>query len=101
MRSEDSRTSRKCPKDCRYRSRLAPFCGFCMMKILGKREEESDMQMMIDNSEQDKATQEENPRIIVSDPKELKQLVNAIPDGVVLSVDMEEVIFDYGQNTKR
>lgn len=59
------------------------------------------MQMMIDNSEQDKATQEENPRIIVSDPKELKQLVNAIPDGVVLSVDMEEVIFDYGQNTKR
>lgn len=71
-----------------------------MMEILGKKEKEKDMQMMIDNPEKDKAVKEEIPNIVVSDAGELKQLVNAIPDGVVLSVDMEEVIFDYGQDTK-
>ena len=45
-------TKVKCPEDCRYRDRLAPFCGYCMMEILnrkkkteetdGKIEEESD-----------------------------------------------------------
>lgn len=24
----------KCPEDCHYRQRDAPFCGFCMRKIL-------------------------------------------------------------------
>ena len=34
----------ECPEDCRYRSKLAPFCGYCMMEILNrkKKEEESD-----------------------------------------------------------
>lgn len=71
-----------------------------MMEILGKKEKEKDMQMMIDNPEKEEAVKEEIPNIVVSDAGELKQLVNAIPDGVVLSVDMEEVIFDYGQDTK-
>ena len=33
-----------CPEDCRYRSKLAPFCGYCMMEILNrkKKTEESD-----------------------------------------------------------
>ena len=34
-----------CPEDCRYRSKLAPFCGYCMMEILERKketEEESD-----------------------------------------------------------
>lgn len=94
------RATRKCPENCKYRAREVPFCGFCMMEILGKKEKEKDMQMMIDNPEKEKAVKEEIPSIVVSDAGELKQLVNAIPDGVVLSVDMEEVIFDYGQDTK-
>lgn len=28
----------KCPEDCRYRSREAEFCGFCMKKILRERQ---------------------------------------------------------------
>ena len=33
-----------CPDNCRYRDRLAPFCGYCMMEILNrkKKTEESD-----------------------------------------------------------
>ena len=30
-----------CPENCRYRNKLAPFCGYCIpevMKKLGKRE---------------------------------------------------------------
>ena len=36
----------ECPDDCRYRSKLAPFCGYCMMEILNrkKKTEESDGQ---------------------------------------------------------
>ena len=32
-----------CPEDCRYRNRIAPFCGYCLpevMKKLGMREGE-------------------------------------------------------------
>lgn len=25
-----------CPEDCRYRSKLAPFCGYCMPEVLKK-----------------------------------------------------------------
>lgn len=33
-----------CPDNCRYRDRLAPFCGYCMMEILGRKKntEETD-----------------------------------------------------------
>ena len=31
-----------CPDNCRYRSKLAPFCGYCMLEILGKKKEETD-----------------------------------------------------------
>ena len=24
----------KCPENCRYRDRLAPFCGYCLPKIM-------------------------------------------------------------------
>ena len=26
-----------CPEDCRYRNKLAPFCGYCMMEILNRK----------------------------------------------------------------
>ena len=29
----------QCPDNCRYRDRLAPFCGYCMLEILGKKKE--------------------------------------------------------------
>ena len=28
-----------CPENCRYRDKKAPFCGYCMMKILGRDKE--------------------------------------------------------------
>jgi hypothetical protein len=28
-----------CPDNCRYRDRLAPFCGYCMLEILGRKQE--------------------------------------------------------------
>ena len=28
-----------CPEDCRYRNKLAPFCGYCMMEILNRKKE--------------------------------------------------------------
>lgn len=31
-----------CPDNCRYRSRLAPFCGYCMMEILNRKKKEGD-----------------------------------------------------------
>ena len=31
-----------CPDNCRYRDRLAPFCGYCMLEILGRRKETED-----------------------------------------------------------
>ena len=27
----------KCPDNCRYRDRLAPFCGYCMLEILNRK----------------------------------------------------------------
>ena len=35
-----------CPKDCKYRAREVPFCGFCLARIrrelgIDKREEDS------------------------------------------------------------
>ena len=35
----------------------------------------------------------------ISDPKDLRPIINALPDGVVLSLDMEEVL-GYGQKTE-
>ena len=95
-----ARYRRKCPEDCRYKDRRTSFCGFCMLDILERGKERNSMQMMIDNPEKDNLAQEENPSIALSDPKDLKQLVDTIPDGVVLSVNMEEVVIDYGKNTK-
>ena len=31
-----------CPEDCRYRNKLAPFCGYCMLEILGRKETEEE-----------------------------------------------------------
>ncbi len=31
-----------CPDNCRYRSKLAPFCGYCMLEILGRKKEEEE-----------------------------------------------------------
>ena len=27
----------QCPDNCRYRDRLAPFCGYCMLEILNRK----------------------------------------------------------------
>ena len=34
-----------CPEDCKYRSKIAPFCGYCLpriMKELGLRKEKEE-----------------------------------------------------------
>ena len=33
-------TRMECPDNCRYRNKLAPFCGYCMMEILAKQRKE-------------------------------------------------------------
>lgn len=38
------RSRTECPENCRYRNKLAPFCGYCMLEILSKKKEESDGQ---------------------------------------------------------
>lgn len=30
-------TKIECPDNCRYRNKLAPFCGYCMMEILNRK----------------------------------------------------------------
>lgn len=35
----------------------------------------------------------------IGDPKDLRPVINALPDGVVISLDLEEVMTD-GQKTK-
>ena len=30
----------QCPENCRYRNKLAPFCGYCMLEILDKKKTE-------------------------------------------------------------
>ena len=32
----------ECPDRCRYRSKAAPFCGYCMLEILGRKKEMED-----------------------------------------------------------
>ena len=39
MRTIVPGTRIRCPDNCRYRNRLAPFCGYCMMEILGRKKE--------------------------------------------------------------
>ena len=29
-----------CPENCRYRSKLAPFCGYCLPEVMKKLERE-------------------------------------------------------------
>lgn len=38
----------KCPDKCRYRDRLAPFCGYCMLEILGRKQETEEKDGEID-----------------------------------------------------
>ncbi len=38
----------KCPDNCRYRDRLAPFCGYCMLEILGRKQETEEKDGEID-----------------------------------------------------
>ena len=37
-----------CPDNCRYRDRLAPFCGYCMLEILGRKKETEEKDGEID-----------------------------------------------------
>lgn len=84
------RYRRRCPEDCSYKDRRTGFCGFCMLDILEKRKE-SAMQMMIDNPEKEHEGGLKNPDIVVSGLEDIRQIANGIPDGVVLSIDLEEV----------
>ena len=94
-----ARYRRRCPENCSYRDRRTGFCGFCMLDILERERGNKKMQMMIDNSERSREDSRKKPDIVVSELKDLRQLANAIPDGVVLSVDLEEVTSD-GQKEK-
>ena len=40
----ETRARTECPQNCRYRNKLAPFCGYCMLEILDKKKEKSDGQ---------------------------------------------------------
>lgn len=31
-----------CPENCRYRNKLAPFCGYCMPEVMRKLREEKE-----------------------------------------------------------
>ena len=42
MCSMNNDPKRECPDNCRYRSRIAPFCGFCMREILAEKREENE-----------------------------------------------------------
>ena len=54
------------------------------------------MQMMLEM----KSEKEERVVLLeISDPKDLRPVINALPDGVVISLDLEEVMTD-GQKTK-
>ena len=37
-----------CPDNCRYRDRLAPFCGYCMLEILGRKQDTEEKDGEID-----------------------------------------------------
>ena len=37
-----------CPDNCRYRDRLAPFCGYCMLEILGRKQKTEEKDGEID-----------------------------------------------------
>lgn len=71
-----------------------------MMEILGKKEKEKEMQMMIDNPEGKQEKKDESKVFVISDNDQFKKLVSIVPDGVVLSINMEEVTFDYGKKEK-
>ena len=37
-----------CPDNCRYLDILAPFCGYCMLEILGRKQETEEKDGEID-----------------------------------------------------
>ena len=47
-----------CPEKCRYRNILAPFCGYCMLEILGKKEETEETDGEIDTETAGQAREE-------------------------------------------
>ena len=47
-----------CPDNCRYHDRLAPFCGYCMLEILGKKEETEETDGEIDTETAGQAREE-------------------------------------------
>ena len=52
-----------CPEDCRYRNKLAPFCGYCLpeiMKQLGIRQKKKEG---TDGGEEKRDRQTENQSI--------------------------------------
>ena len=47
-----------CPDNCRYRDRLAPFCGYCMMEILGRNKEMEESNGKVDTEAAGQAREE-------------------------------------------
>ena len=54
------------------------------------------MQMMLEMKSE---KEERLVSLEIRDPKDLRPVINALPDGVVISLDMEEVL-GYGQKTE-
>lgn len=48
----------ECPENCRYRNKLAPFCGYCMMEILGRKKETEDTDGEVDTETAGQAREE-------------------------------------------
>ena len=47
-----------CPDNCRYRDKLAPFCGYCMLEILGRKKETEEKDGEIDTETAGKTREE-------------------------------------------
>ena len=60
------------------------------------KKEAKNMQMML---EMKSGTEERRVNLEVESIEDIRPLVNALPDGVLISIDMEEVMAD-GQETK-
>ena len=54
------------------------------------------MQMMLEMKSE---KEERQVSLEISDPSDIRPLINSLPDGVVISLDMEEVL-SHGQKTE-
>ena len=83
-RDRESRMISLCPENCRYRSRNAPFCGFCILRIIRPTKTE-EIKMELKGSK-------DNKKVVTEiGLKDLKKLIASIEDGTVISINMEVI----------